>query len=121
MFRNSIRFMVLFIAVFTLLFFVSVAMAQESGGPIDWEDLGVNVAIIVPIIAVVQMVKKYIPEKLVVFAPIILSVGAFFVVPGERPVYEIFYWAAAAGYLWKMANTITPESVLKSKTTIGSE
>ena len=82
----------------------------------DWINLGVNVGIIGSIIAIVQLFKQYIPEKLVVFAPILLSVVAFFVVGGDQPKENVLYWAAAAGYLWKLANVVTPKNVLKSKT-----
>jgi len=52
---------------------------------------------------------------LVVFVPIVLSTAAFFLMGGDQPTENVLYWAAAAGYLWKIANTITPENVLKSK------
>ena len=100
-----------------LLAFVSLLFAQESG-PFNWGTLGVDMVVIGSIITIVQFFKKYIPVKLVVFAPVLLSVIAFFVVPGDRPIPEVFAWAAAAAYTWKMLNAVTPEKVLKSKSLI---
>ena len=117
MFRRTF---LIFFAALLLVFMVTVALAQESGD-FDWGSLGVNVGIIGAIIVLVQIFKKYIPEKFVVFAPIVLSVAAFFVVGGgEQPSENVLYWAAAAGYLWKIANKITPDNILKSKAKIGS-
>jgi len=104
---------VLLITAFLLLM-VTALFAQESGG-FDWGNIGVNLGIVGAIIAIVQMFKSFIPEKLVVFVPIVLSAAAFFLMGGDQPTENVFYWAAAAGYLWKIANTITPENVLKSK------
>lgn len=106
--RNVLLIIALFFLMATALF------AQDSGG-FDWGNLGVNLGIIGAIIAIVQMFKQYIPDKLVVFVPIVLSSVAFFLVGGDQPAENVIYWAAASGYLWKIANTITPENVLKSK------
>ena len=111
MFRRT--FLIAFAALL-LLFMVSVALAQDSG-EFDWSEVGVNVGVIGAIIALVQIFKKYIPGKFIVFVPVVLSVAAFFVVGGEQPIINVLYWAAAAGYLWKIANGITPESWFKSK------
>jgi hypothetical protein len=71
--------------------------------------------VIAAIIAIVQMIKQWIPEKLVVWVPIVLSAAAKFIVAPEQPVEFVFYWAAASAYLWKIANQITPASILRSK------
>lgn len=110
------RWYVLF-AIGFLFLFTSIVFAQESG-EFDWGSLGVDTGIVVGIIAVVQLLKKYIPEKLVVFAPIILAVIAFFAVRQDQPIVHVVYWAAAAGYFWKIANQLTPSNLLKSKTQI---
>ncbi len=113
----------LIMLTFLLFMFVGVAVAQESGAlpdGIDWASLGVNVGVIGSIIAVVQFTKQWIPASLVIFAPILLSVIAFFVVRGEQPIVNVFYWAAAAGYLWKIANKLTPDSVFKTKSQISN-
>jgi hypothetical protein len=81
----------------------------------NWAELGVNVGVIGAIIAIVQMIKQWIPEKLVVWVPIVLSAAAKFIVAPEQPVEFVFYWAAASAYLWKIANTLTPPNILKSK------
>jgi hypothetical protein len=111
--------LILFSFVFILIAFVGLAIAQETGTlppDFDWSQFGVSTGVIVAIITVVQFIKQWLPEKLVVFAPIILASIAFFVVGGgDQPIEHVFYWAAAAAYLWKMANVVTPENVLKSK------
>jgi hypothetical protein len=91
-------FIIFILGFFTLLF------AQEPGFP--WEDLGVSTGVIVAIITVVQLLKQYIPAKFVVFVPIILSAGAKFIVAPNQPLHYIFYWAAAAAYLWSMGNEV---------------
>jgi len=107
------RFKLMF---FILFAFTAVLLAQDTT-PFDWTSLGVNVGIIAAIIAIVQMVKQYLPEKVVVFVPIVLSAIAFFLIgQGDQPAENVLYWAAAAGYLWKIANQLTPVGVLKSKT-----
>lgn len=114
---NLRKYFLVIIGMFLLLF-ISITFAQESGvvpDVIDWGSLGVNVGVVGAIIAGVQFTKKWIPANLVVFAPILLSVIAFFIVRGEQPYVNVFYWAAAAGYLWKIANKLTPDSVLKAK------
>lgn len=116
MFRVRNTFLILFTALI-LLFMVSVALAQESG-EFDWGSLGVDVGIIVAIVAIVQLGKKFIPEKLVVFAPMVLAIAAFFAIGGDQPTGNVVYWAAAAGYFWKIANKLTPDSILKSKAQI---
>ena len=109
MYRRNVLFI-------TALFFLMVtALFAQDSGSFDWGNLGVNLGIIGAIIAIVQMFKQYIPDKLVVFVPIVLSTAAFFLMGGDQPTENVLYWAAAAGYLWKIANTITPENVLKSK------
>ena len=111
MFSSKFLFIVI---AFIMVMFVGVAMAQDSG-PFDWAGLGVNLGVIGSIIAIVQLFKKYIPEKFVVFAPIALSIIAFFVVGGDQPNENVLYWAAASGYLWKIANKITPDGILSTK------
>ena len=111
MYRRNVLFA---FALFFIFAFASILFAQDSGS-FDWGNLGVNLGIIGAIIAIVQMFKQYIPDKLVVFVPIVLSTAAFFLMGGDQPTENVLYWAAAAGYLWKIANTITPENVLKSK------
>jgi len=111
MYRRNVLFVFLLFFIFVC---GSLLFAQDSGG-FDWGNLGVNLGIIGAIIAIVQMFKQYIPDKLVVFVPIVLSAAAFFLMGGDQPAENVLYWAAAAGYLWKIANTITPENVLKSK------
>jgi len=101
--------------IIALLFLMVTAVFAQDSGTFDWGNLGVNLGIIGAIIAIVQMFKQYIPDKLVVFVPIVLSTAAFFLMGGDQPTENVLYWAAAAGYLWKIANTITPENVLKSK------
>ena len=117
MYRRNVFFITVFFVMAFFLLMATAAFAQESGG-FDWGGLGVNLGIVGAIIAIVQMFKQYIPDKFVVFAPILLSVAAFFLVGGNQPAENVIYWAAAAGYLWKIANTITPEKVLKSKSVL---
>jgi len=108
----------IFITILAILFIfaVGILFAQEFPEEgFNWASLGVNVGIIGAIIAIVQIFKKYIPVKFVVFAPIVLSVAAFFVMGGDQPTENVLYWAAAAGYLWKIANKITPDGILKTK------
>ncbi len=114
MFRRTF---LMFFMVLVLFFMVSVALAQDSG-EFNWTNLGVNVGIIGAIIAIVQIFKKYIPVNFVVFAPVVLSIAAFFVMGGDQPTENVLYWAAAAGYLWKIANKLTPDNILKSKALI---
>jgi hypothetical protein len=107
-----------FLFIIVLLFFtVSIAVAQDSG-EFDWSNLGVDVGIIAGIVAAVQLLKKFIPEKLVVFAPMVLAIIVFFVMRGEQPMGNVVYWAAAAGYFWKIANKLTPDNVMKTKAQI---
>ncbi len=114
MFRRTF---LIFFAVLLLFFMVSAVFAQDSE-PFDWANLGVNIGIIGAIIAIVQIFKKYIPVNFVVFAPVVLSIAAFFVMGGDQPTENVLYWAAAAGYLWKVANKLTPDNMLKSKALI---
>ncbi len=101
------------------IFFAGVLIAQETGGElpigIDWTKFGVSTGVIAVIITIVQFTKQWIPAKVVVFVPMVLAAIAFFIVGGDQPKENVFYWAAAAGYLWKMANVITPANILKSK------
>lgn len=104
----------IFVVAIVCVLFIGTALAQDSG-PFDWTELGVNVGVIGSIIAVVQLLKRFIPDKFVVFAPMVLSAAAFFIMGGDQPTENVLYWAAAAGYLWKIANKLTPDNVLKSK------
>jgi len=93
-----------FIFFIAFLFIPILLFAQDQGFP--WESLGVSTGVIVAIITVVQLVKQYIPAKLVVFIPILLAAGAKFIVAPAQPLHYIFYWAAAAAYLWSMGNEV---------------
>ena len=112
MYRRNVLF------ITALFFLMATALFAQDSGSFDWGSLGVNLGIVGAIIAIVQMFKTYIPDKLVVFVPIVLSSVAFFLVGGDQPAENVIYWAAASGYLWKIANTITPENVLKSKSVL---
>ncbi len=115
MYFNKILLLVL--VLMTFLSF-GMAVAQESGElppEIDWASFGVQTGVIAGIITVVQFAKQWIPKNLVVFAPILLAVIAFFVIGGDQPKENVFYWAASAGYMWKMLNVVTPDKILKSK------
>ncbi len=117
---NLRKYFLVIIGMFLLLF-IGIVIAQESGvvpDVIDWASYGVNIGVVGAIIAIVQFGKKWIPEQFVVFAPIALSVIAFFIVRGEQPYVNVFYWAAASGYLWKIANRLTPDSIFKTKAQI---
>jgi len=114
----------IFVIILAILFIftVGILFAQEfPAEDFDWESLGVNIGIIGAIIALVQIFKKWIPAGFVIFAPIVLSIAAFFVVGGEQPTENVLYWAAAAGYLWKIANKVLPENVMKSKAVVGGK
>jgi len=94
-----------------------ITFAQTGEPTFDWGALGVNVGIIGAIIALTQIVKGFIPVKFVVWVPIVLAVAAYFATGAVEghPEYAL-YWAACAGYMWKLANVVTGNpTVLKSK------
>jgi len=107
----------LFLFIFLILLPLAVYAQVNLEDPMDWGALGVNVGIIGAIIALTQIVKGFIPAKFVVWVPIVLAVAAYFATGAVEghPEYAL-YWAAAAAYMWKVANVVTGSKALfKSK------
>lgn len=93
-----------------LMILVTATFVFAQGvDPVDWGSLGVNVGVIGAIIMITQIIKPLFGEtlkKFLVLVPIVFAVGASFILGGaeafEDKIVNAFYWAAAAGYLFKI-------------------
>lgn len=117
--RSNRVFLFMFAFVAVIFVFTAILFAQE-GVPedFDWTAFGVNTGVIAGIITITQILKSYIPDsikKFTILFPIVLSVGAFFIVGGSQPAENVLYWAGAAAYLFKIANKMNILSSVEKK------
>jgi len=108
--------LIVFLAILLIFVLAPLLLAQTQGETISWSDLGVDVGIIGVIVALTQFVKQYIPKQFRVWLPIVLSVAAFFISGSAAGGHyeNVFYWAAAAVYFYKLADTVSGGKLKKA-------
>jgi len=91
------------------------ALILQTFSPFNFNEVGVDMFAIVAIIALTQLLKRYIPKRHVVLLPLGLSVVAYLFNSGldlSNPI-EMIYYGGAAALLYQLTEKYT-DGLLKS-------
>ena len=106
---------IIFILILITILGISLLQAQTPNGAteFDWGEFGVNVTIVMVILTLVQTVKRFFPQPVVVWLPFVLAImlsAGYGALTNTGDLFEMIrmalIYATAAAWLYDVGNKV---------------